>query len=124
MVLSYHGVDIKADNIMFAIEDDSVFAAFEEQEQLDPSPRKTIDGRTVYLSRELQIPKAWGAPVLCDFGSAVVGDAEHLEDVQPDIYRAPEVIIEAPWSYQIDIWNTGCVVRTPTASYLESSQMQ
>ncbi|KAH6716133.1 kinase-like domain-containing protein [Leptodontidium sp. MPI-SDFR-AT-0119] len=102
--------DIKADNIMFGIEDDSVFTAFEEQELVDPSPRKTVNGRTIYLSRELQIPKTWGAPVLCDFGSAVVGDTEHLEDVQPDIYRAPEVIIEAPWSYQIDIWNTGCMI--------------
>lgn len=107
---------------MFGIEDDSVFTAFEEQELVDPSPRKTVNGRTIYLSRELQIPKTWGAPVLCDFGSAVVGDTEHLEDVQPDIYRAPEVIIEAPWSYQIDIWNTGCMVRTQTEN--EHSQTQ
>lgn len=113
MVLSLtHGVDIKADNIMFGIEDDSVFSAFEEQELLDPSPRKVVDGRTIYLSRELRMPKDWGAPVLCDFGSAVTGDQEHLEDVQPDIYRAPEVILEAPWSYQADVWNAGCMVRT------------
>ncbi|CCF42754.1 serine/threonine-protein kinase SRPK3, partial [Colletotrichum higginsianum] len=102
--------DIKADNIMFGIEDDSVFSAFEEQELLNPSPRKLVDGRAVYLSRELQMPKEWGASVLCDFGSAVVGDTDHTEDVQPDIYRAPEVILEAPWSYQIDIWNTGCMI--------------
>ncbi|KAL9943484.1 hypothetical protein D7B24_003101 [Verticillium nonalfalfae] len=68
---------------MFGIKDDSVFTAFEDQELVDPSPRKTMDRRTVCLSRELQIPK---------------------------IYRAPEVIIEAPWSYQIDIWNTGCMI--------------
>ena len=58
------------------------------------------------------MPKKWDAPVLCDFGSAVPGDVEHLEDVQPDAYRAPEVILEAPWSYQIDIWNAGCMVST------------
>lgn len=51
------------------------------------------------------------APVLCDFGSAVAGDMEHTEDVQPDVYRAPEVILEAPWSYEIDVWNAGCMVR-------------
>ncbi|EEY16285.1 serine/threonine-protein kinase SRPK3 [Verticillium alfalfae VaMs.102] len=79
--------DIKADNIMFGIEDDSVFTAFEEEELSDPSPRKTVD--------------------------AVVGEVERLEDVQPDIYRAPEVIVEAPWSYSIDIWNTGCVIWDP-----------
>ncbi|KAF7548878.1 hypothetical protein G7Z17_g6771 [Cylindrodendrum hubeiense] len=102
--------DIKADNIMFGIEDDSVFSAFEEQELLDPSPRKLVDGRAIYASRELQMPKNWGAPVLCDFGAAVAGDTEHLEDIQPDVYRAPEVILEAPWSYEVDIWNTGCMI--------------
>lgn len=98
---------------MFGIEDDSVFAAFEEQELLEPSARKLVDGdRAIYVSRELQMPKKWGAPVLCDFGSAVPGDVEHSEDVQPDVYRAPEVILEAPWSYPIDIWNAGCMVST------------
>ncbi|KAL3963516.1 hypothetical protein ACCO45_000520 [Purpureocillium lilacinum] len=109
-VLRCDGVDIKADNIMFGIQDDSVFTAFEEEEQLDPSPRKLVGDRAIYLSRQLRMPKDWGAPVLCDFGSAVSGDTEHLEDIQPDIYRAPEVILEAPWSYQVDIWNAGCVI--------------
>lgn len=57
------------------------------------------------------MPKKWGAPVLCDFGSAVPGDVEHSEDIQPNIYRAPEVILGAPWSYSADIWNVGCMVR-------------
>ena len=97
---------------MFGIEDDSVFADFEEQELQSPCPRKQVDGRTIYLSRELKKPKQWGAPVLCDFGSAVVVNdgEEHREDVQPDIYRAPEVILEAPWTYGIDIWNAGSMV--------------
>ncbi|KAI1354392.1 serine threonine protein kinase, CMGC group [Xylaria sp. FL0043] len=102
--------DIKADNIMFGIADDSVFSDFEQQEQRDPSPRKVLDDRTIYISRELDMPKRLGAPVLCDFGSAVFGDEEHQEDVQPNVYRAPEVILRAPWSYKIDIWNAGCMV--------------
>lgn len=63
------------------------------------------------MSQELRMPKQWGAPVLCDFGSAVPGDVEHSEDIQPNIYRAPEVIFGAPWSYSADIWNVGCMVR-------------
>ncbi|KAI0003443.1 kinase-like domain-containing protein [Xylariaceae sp. FL0662B] len=102
--------DIKADNIMFGIEDDTVFSDFEEQELRNPCPRKELEGRTIYTSRELRMPKEWGAPVLCDFGSAVPGDREHLEDVQPNIYRAPEVILEVPWTYSIDIWNVGCMI--------------
>ncbi|KAB8268022.1 kinase-like domain-containing protein [Aspergillus minisclerotigenes] len=89
---------IKANNVMFELADNSVFTKF-------------LDGRAIYLSRELEmIPGKLGAPVLCDFGSAMLGDVEHLEDVQPDIYRAPEVILEVPWSYSIDIWNVGCMI--------------
>jgi serine/threonine-protein kinase SRPK3 len=105
--------DIKADNIMFGIADDSVFGDFENNELQNPCPRKELDGRTIYTSRGLRMPKSLGAPILCDFGSAVMGDEEHSEDIQPDIYRAPEVILQAPWSYSVDIWNVGCVVRKP-----------
>ncbi|KAE8160440.1 kinase-like domain-containing protein [Aspergillus tamarii] len=103
--------DIKANNIMFQLANSSVFTKFEEDELRNPSPRKELDGRAIFLSRELEmIPGKLGAPVLCDFGSAMLGDIEHLEDVQPDIYRAPEVILEVPWSYSIDIWNVGCMI--------------
>lgn len=96
---------------MFGIGDDSVFTKFEEAEIQEPSPRKEdADGRIIYVSRELAMPKEWGAPVLCDFGSAVLGNEMHKEDVQPNVYRAPEVILEVPWSYSIDVWNVGCVV--------------
>ncbi|GLA50073.1 hypothetical protein AnigIFM63604_006092 [Aspergillus niger] len=61
-----------------------------------------------YLHTECQVIHT--APILCDFGSAVPGDIEHSEDIQPDIYRAPEVILEAPWGYKVDIWNVGCMI--------------
>ncbi|KAB8207555.1 kinase-like domain-containing protein [Aspergillus parasiticus] len=90
--------DIKTNNIMFELADDSVFIKSEDDELQNPSPRKELDGRAIYLSRELEIlPGKIGSPVLCDFGSATLGSIEHSEDVQPDIYRAPEVIPE--------IWN-------------------
>ncbi|PYI09675.1 kinase-like protein [Aspergillus sclerotiicarbonarius CBS 121057] len=102
--------DIKADNIMFGIADDSVFDAFIENELQNPCPRKEVDGRVIYMSQELMKPTEWGAPVLCDFGSAMPGGVEHLEDIQPNIYRAPEVILEVPWTYSVDIWNVGCMI--------------
>lgn len=71
----------------------------------------------MYATREFENPDGdVGQPLLCDFGSAVSGDVEHDEDVQPDVYRAPEVCIKAPWSYAIDIWNVGCLVRQRSLS--------
>lgn len=104
-------LDIKADNIMFGTEDNTIFEEFEKEELRNPTPRKEIDGRVIYVSRQLQFPQRLAPPVVCDFGSAVLGDKEHDEDVQPDVYRSPEVILKVPWSYQIDIWNVGCMVR-------------
>jgi hypothetical protein len=104
---------------MLGIGDDSVFTNFEEQELRHPSPRKDVDARFIYVSRELQMPRELGAPVLCDFGSAVLGDIEHIEDIQPDIYRALEVILEALWTYKVDIWNVGCMVSTKNILDLE-----
>lgn len=95
---------------MFGIDDDSILTDFEEQEMIHPSPRKQVNGRTIYTSRVLKVPKSFGPPVLCDFGSAVLGDEWHDEDVQPDVYRSPEVILKIPWDYMIDIWNSGCMV--------------
>ncbi|KAJ5948121.1 hypothetical protein N7466_001136 [Penicillium verhagenii] len=102
--------DVKADNIMFGIADDSVFHDFEQAELQDPCPRKELDGRIIYTSCQLGVPKDVGAPVLCDFGSAVLGGEKHLEDIQPNIYRSPEVILEVPWTYSVDIWNVGCMI--------------
>ena len=106
-------LDIKADNIMFGIKDDSVFTDFEEYELQKPVPRKEVgpDGRIIYMSQELKIPKQVSSPVLCDFGSAVHGDQYHSVFIQPQIYRAPEVILGVPWTFSADIWNVGCMVR-------------
>ncbi|KAJ5201990.1 kinase-like domain-containing protein [Penicillium cinerascens] len=100
-------IDIKADNIMLGINDDSVFSDFEEKELQRPVPRKEVDmnGRTIYMSRDLRMPNDLGAPVLCDFGSAVLGNQNHTEFIQPNIYRAPEEILGVPWTYSVDIWN-------------------
>lgn len=102
---------------MFGIDDETVFSDFEQQELRDPSPQKEIDGRMTYVSRDLRMPNTWGSPILCDFGSAVYGDVEHREDVQPDFYRAPEVIMQVPWSYKIDIWNAACMASSANEVY-------
>lgn len=120
---AYCFLDIKMDNIMFGIQDDSVFEKYEESELQHPSPRKVLEDRIIYTSRNLSMPKKWGSPELCDFGSAVVGEIEHTEDIQPDIYRAPEVILQVPWSYEVDIWNTGCMASGSSSMPIQTSLM-
>lgn len=112
--------DISETNIMLGA-DSSVLTQFENEELEQPSPMKTADGSIVYLSRDLGIPKDFGGPVLCDFGAAVPLDdgREHREDVQPDIYRSPEVILDIPWTYSVDIWNVGCMVSLGNYDYAQ-----
>ncbi|KAJ5718676.1 protein kinase [Penicillium malachiteum] len=86
-------------NIMLGVEDESILVDFEEAEISKPSPRKVVDGRVIYASRDLGIPKIHGRPVLSDFGQARFSSTlgKCWEDVQSLNYRAPEVILRIPW---------------------------
>ncbi|KAJ5782070.1 hypothetical protein N7457_003844 [Penicillium paradoxum] len=102
--------DIKSDNILLEIQDLSILESFTQAELEDPSPRKTVNGIPVYLSRRFDLPRQFGMAVLSDFGSAVRGDERRNHDAQPDVYRSPEVMLRTDWSYPIDIWNVGVMV--------------
>ncbi|KAN0072476.1 Protein kinase-like domain containing protein [Elaphomyces granulatus] len=102
--------DIKSDNILQEIEDVSILDSFAKAEMEHPSPRKFINSIPVYASRRFELPRKFGKAVLSDFGSAVRGDERRNHDAQPNVYRSPEVMLEAEWSYPIDIWNVGVMV--------------
>ncbi|CAD6446736.1 70045321-d6a8-409d-a8f6-030ff2037465-CDS [Sclerotinia trifoliorum] len=102
--------DIKSDNILHLIEESSIPAAFEEAEIAQPSPRKKAVGREIYVSRTLDMPASIGEPILCDFGNAVYGTKINNNDVYPDVYRCPEVMLRLPWTYSADIWNVGAMI--------------
>ena len=122
---SPRALDLKADNLMLAIADKSMYEDFEKAEMKDPSPRKIIDeARTIYTSRRFGKPKndRWGPPVLCDLGQARIGQVQETGPmIQPHIYRAPEVTFEIPWGPPVDIWNVATLVLFST--YLESRNM-
>lgn len=85
---------------------------FENAEADEPSPTKVIDDvRTIYASRKLRLPKnaLWGQPVLCDFGESRIGE-NHRGLIQPELYRAPEVLFDMGWSSSVDIWNVAVLV--------------
>lgn len=85
--------DLQENNILLGIEDEAIFSHFEEDEQAHPSPRKVDGTRTIYQTRELETPKHQGRPVLCDFGEGRSGSLTFHEDIQPYLYRAPEVLL-------------------------------
>ncbi|CRL22603.1 Serine/threonine-protein kinase DCLK [Penicillium camemberti] len=97
--------DIQEKNIMLGIEDESLLAEFEEGEKSNPSPRKVVGNRVIYASRELKTTDNYGRPVLCDFGQGRFGSAPYSGDIQPYIYRAPEILLRTTWDEKVDIWN-------------------
>ncbi|KAI9832542.1 MAG: hypothetical protein M1819_004332 [Sarea resinae] len=92
--------DIKATNLLLEINDESILEDFEKAELEDPSPRKVDGDRIIYESRAFRLTDMLGRPVLCDLGEARMG-AEHHDDIQPFMYRAPEVLLQMPWGNKI-----------------------
>ncbi|KAF4906996.1 Serine/threonine-protein kinase SKY1 [Colletotrichum viniferum] len=56
---------------------------------------------------------------LADFGTSSWTDNHLAEWIQPDLLRAPEVILGAPWNSKVDIWNLGLMIwELTTGSFL------
>ena len=105
---------------MLTVDDESLLAEFEQAEIAEPSLTKGIDeSRTIYGSRNLGLPKnsLWGQPVLCDFGEARIGQS-HKGLIQPELYRAPEVLFNMEWGCSVDVWNVAVLVGLPITSGL------
>ena len=111
--LIHRRLDINPNNIMLTIDDEFLLHDFEQKELCQPSPTKVIDSsRTIYGSRALGLPNGdlWGQPALCDPGEARIGRDKHRGLIQPELYRAPEVIFNMGWNTSVDIWNVGVLV--------------
>ena len=104
--------DLRQENFLMRIFDDKIFRETEEREVKHPSPRKIVDQRVVHTTPLPVIPENFAHAVLCDFGEARPGDTQepYFDDIQPFPYRAPEVILDIPFSYPTDIWNAGVMV--------------
>lgn len=100
--------DISPNHILLGIHDLTLLPEIEQAEIAYPAPRKILPDRTIYYS--CKIPLTHGSPVISDFGMARVGDS-HPSDIMPETYRAPEVILGMEWSYPVDIWAVGVMVR-------------
>lgn len=97
---------------MIRIEDQSVIQDLLRRVADTPLPQKQLSDRVIYRSMRFGPLRKVELPVLADFGQARLGDEVHFDDIQPRAYRAPEVILNAGYSYSADIWNLGCLVST------------
>ena len=96
---------------MLGLANPSILEQLDTEKITTSSFYKAVNGYNLYRSVNFGIPTRFGRPILCDFSLARDGQVEHCHDIQPDPYRAPEVILEMPWGYSADIWNVGVMVR-------------
>ncbi|CAG8900350.1 unnamed protein product [Penicillium egyptiacum] len=103
-----HGLDylhseyLKPENIMIKVEDPSILENSARDEYEHPLPqRSSSDGCTICLSRnDFGISeKITGIIQITDFDLSVRGDRPNSGCIQAEIYRAPEVILDAGYSY-------------------------
>lgn len=106
--------DIKPDNIMVKLEDASILERDALDEHQNPSPQKVLeDGRAIHLSRNDygRLTAPTGMIRITDLGLAVSSKgALHYGCIQAEPYRAPEVVLDAGYSYSADIWSFGVMV--------------
>ena len=115
-------VDLKLENIMVSFEDPAVMGDF-MNDQFDQPMEYKIDsiGRPVYRRHNDFGPlrQLWNIiPQIVDFGhcTRLDDDSWGMYPIQPEHYRAPEVILGCGWRMSTDIWNLGVIVRSrPTA---------
>ncbi|EKD13100.1 protein kinase [Drepanopeziza brunnea f. sp. 'multigermtubi' MB_m1] len=98
-------MDIKDDDLLMRIADDSIIGAFPTAEMEHPPLHGSLGS--------LQFPKSSGDAVLSGFGAVVRGDEKRNRNAQPssvDRASSPEVVLMADWSYPIDIGNVGAMI--------------
>ncbi|PWY87447.1 putative serine-threonine protein kinase [Aspergillus heteromorphus CBS 117.55] len=96
--------DIKSDNIMVKVRDYSVIERWLKAKETNPD----ADLGTLNLDRPYWL---WGVQVvICDWGLASWVDQHLTENIQPRIIRAPEALLKAPWSTEVDIWSVGVML--------------
>lgn len=103
-----------------ALRDQSVLDDIAQDEIQTPLPQKHSGDRTIYISRNdcgLDANNI-GRPVTTDFGLSVDGSkSPYKHTIEPNGFRAPEVIFGAGWDYSADIWNLGALVRSNQSSF-------
>lgn len=95
----------------------SLIERFADSQSTHPMARKVLADRTLYRAHASygDIDARFMAnmvPKIADFGLARRGDGRGplLHPIQPNLFRAPEVLLGTGWSYSADVWNFGTMV--------------
>ncbi|BCS19490.1 uncharacterized protein APUU_12318A [Aspergillus puulaauensis] len=104
--------DLTPDNMMMRLSNPAIASSVAETELIEPSPRKQLVDRSIYLSRnKWNIPLSdLGAPAIQGFRNAVHGGKPHSHPIQLAKYQCPEISLGMEWTYPADIWNLGAVL--------------
>ncbi|POR33249.1 Serine/threonine-protein kinase SRPK [Tolypocladium paradoxum] len=109
--------DLKLDNILMSAEHESLIEHFADSQSTRPMARKVFGDRTLYAAHTSygDIDARFMAnmvPKIADFGLAKRGDGADplLHPIQPNLFRAPEVLLGTGWSYSADVWNFGAMM--------------
>ncbi|EER37888.1 protein kinase [Histoplasma capsulatum H143] len=102
--------DLQLKNLLIPVGNPYFFEEFVEGECNDPAERKILKDRIIYNTRHFS-QDLKGLPRICDFGEArfADGDFELNDDIMPDVYRAPEVVMRMAWNNKVDIWSVAMV---------------
>ncbi|QSS55585.1 protein kinase [Histoplasma capsulatum var. duboisii H88] len=118
--------DLKLGNILMSFENENILTNFIKRQQPMQCKVDSESGRTIYRCHNdlgaLDVRDIKNmVPKIVDFGLAakldkpstrngVVGEQLGIYPIQPDYYRAPEVILGCGWDFKADIWNFGVLL--------------
>ncbi|KAK2809539.1 hypothetical protein FQN50_003807 [Emmonsiellopsis sp. PD_5] len=99
--------DISPQNVLMQLDDDTSLKDVEDQESQEPSVPVIMGDTAFYKSRPTMLELS-GHPILTDFGQMRLVEGRTNQDWwMSDLYRAPEVVLQLPWGFAVDIWSIG-----------------
>ena len=109
-------IDLKHENILMSFEHESILEQFVQAQAENPMHEERRDSHSIYLSHNqfgpLQTRLGPNVPTISDFGHAqwINKSKPQINPIQPDKFRAPEVLLGLGWGTKVDIWNLGVMV--------------
>ncbi|KAL2848820.1 kinase-like protein [Aspergillus pseudoustus] len=76
----------------------------------DDASLKDIKDAPIYQSRTPMLEFS-GIPILTDFGQVRDATGTNQKWCMSDLYRAPEILLQLPWSFPVNVWSAGVMTQ-------------